>query len=80
MKLKYVNVENYGMIIFPDTDQIWHRHIGNLAAQITRNKIISAGFIEIAGSDFYCYGESESLKIQSKPKEDTECLRKMLGF
>lgn len=36
---------------------------------------LSAGFI---ASDFSCYGRSETLNEDSKPKEDTELLRKQM--
>tara|TARA_R110000744_G_scaffold170264_2_gene288422 strand:- start:21933 stop:22136 length:204 start_codon:yes stop_codon:yes gene_type:complete len=37
---------------------------------------ISAGFVD----DSKCFGESESLRLVSRPKEDTELIIKMLGI
>jgi len=48
-----------------------------MAGIVRCEKPISAGFVQNVADDLFCYGHSESLKIQSLPT-DTEKLRKAL--
>ncbi len=74
MQKKYIVIESMGehMIIF--SPGLYHSQVaGDM-------KVISAGFMDIqAGVDnrmpygirhIHCYGESESLKVGSRPQED----------
>lgn len=78
MKYKYINVENLGFIIWPDSDHVWHKHIAQACQMEEPHKIISAGFADIIGGTVRCYGKSESLGISSRP-EDSHALAYMLG-
>lgn len=48
---------------------------------LDKAQAISAGFVELdwGGPDAYCYGESETLKLKSRP-EDTLLVQKALGL
>lgn len=41
-------------------------------AHLRRGKVVSAGFVSISEGRLHCFGESESLNIKSRPKEDSE--------
>lgn len=73
MKMKYV-MTNHGPIIFPET--IEHSAFRGLHSAREERKLESAGFVH--GIDFDnadCYGESETLKMKSRP-EDTATLKR----
>ena len=63
-QLKYIRTKN-GVTIWPAMTSVWHKHM----AELTGQAIISAGFCRYTGTDFVCYGKSESLDISSKPKD-----------
>jgi hypothetical protein len=80
-KHKYVRHSALGIIVWPMTDDLWHRHVGRLMQDTAGGTLVSAGFADFNGEGGpHCYGESESLKLKSKPAEDTALLRKQLGF
>ncbi len=77
---KYVRHSELGFVLFPTQDILWHRHIGMLIKRyFSKGELVSAGFARIVGGDVICYGESESLKMKSKP-EDSDLLTKQLGL
>lgn len=40
--------------------------------RLRRGKVVSAGFVSISEGKLHCFGESESLNIKSRPKEDSD--------
>jgi hypothetical protein len=77
-KLKYINFENLGIIIFEE-----HVEHAILASKMG-DKPISAGFVSLpdkdeCGNKASCYGESVSLNIKSRPLEDTNLLQRRLN-
>jgi len=77
---KYVRHSELGFVLFPTQDTLWHKHIGVLIRQcFSKGELVSAGFARIEGGDVICYGESESLKMRSRP-EDSDLLAKQLGL
>jgi len=72
MKAKYI-VFNDGMsfLIFPET--IGHNTVAERIG-LSRNSIQGAGFVNILDNKYFCYGESTSLMIQSRRKEDSDLL------
>lgn len=74
MTKKYIVIENLGEHLIIFSPGLYHSTVaGNM-------KVISAGFMDIQfGVDnrmpygikhIHCYGESESLKVKSRPQED----------
>ena len=62
-KQKYVKLKNYDeVIIFPTI--IEHSKFRNWG-------VISAGFCHVHSDKIVCFGESVSLRIKSRPKQDT---------
>ncbi len=71
MQKKYIVVDNEQIIIF--SPGLYHSQVaGDM-------KVISAGFMDIQFGNYpigssemhiHCYGESESLKVGSRPQED----------
>ncbi len=80
MKFKYINCQLTGVILWPYTDHIWHKHVAEAAQQEERNPVVSAGFAEIGGGKVRCYGRSESLGIASEPKTDAQAIARVLGL
>lgn len=81
MKQKYVTFNTYGeeqhLIAFPNFIQ--HSVFAEKVQEASPYKPmipISAGFIV----DSKCEGTSESLRLNSRPKEDTDLLIKLLGI
>ena len=71
MKAKYIIINNrIGEIpiIFP-------LFFGHNDFNFNREKIISAGFVLINETGISCYGESDSLGIKSRGKEDGELIK-----
>ena len=48
-------------------------------ARALGGKVIGAGFCQIEGNQYICYGESTSCRIKSRLKEDAEILNRLLG-
>lgn len=80
MKFKYINCQLTGVILWPFTDHVWHKHIARAAQQEEHNPVMSAGFAEIGGGKVRCYGRSESLSIDSNPAVDAKAIASALGL
>ena len=78
MAMKYICFDN-GMfdeiVIFTDNND--HRQFA-LDKGITENNILSAGFVTYYSDGLECYGTSISLKKNSRGKEDTDLLMRMI--
>lgn len=61
-----------GFFIWPNTDSIWHQHIGEL---LGNDGILSAGFVQFNRGMPKCFGESETICLGSLP-EDSDLLAK----
>lgn len=75
---KYVVFENglQGEFLIAFTAQIEHR---DMARRFPHSKPVAAGFIRINDKgELSCHGMSESLKIGSRPAEDTALANFML--
>ena len=73
MKLKYVIIDHgYAEIpiIFPEF--LTHAEV----ATWYREKVVAGGFCYFDSEEYSCYGESISLKVQSRGKKDSEILTK----
>lgn len=74
---KYVILDGYPVIL--------HNAIFHNTIQVTDNmkspEAISAGFVgfDPEKKEFYCYGESVSLNLKSKPEEDSIKINKMFN-
>ena len=73
---KYI-VYNYQIYIFPV--HINHADFAFLNRWKLDN-IQGAGFINYGVEDFFCYGESVSMKIESRGVQDTRCAKKLFGI
>jgi hypothetical protein len=78
---KYVTFESYGdaehIIVFPDFIQ--HSDFAKHVQEASPHKPmvpISAGFV----NDAQCFGVSDSLRLNSRPKQDTDLLVKLLSI
>lgn len=70
--MKYIRFDNGDFILFSST--ISHKH----AAKISRQGVLSAGFVDIDINDkLNCYGESETLK-KTCQVEDSRMLCRQL--
>lgn len=82
--LKHKDGEEF-LITFPNHPKMVHKHMveavksirvdcgfGQWNREFRESKVVSAGFVDSSG---YCYGESMSLNIESRPDIDTELLK-----
>jgi len=71
-KQKYVRLEKYDeIIIFPTTiEHSTFRHL----------KPISAGFCHIHSEKVVCFGDSFSLKLESKEDDTAKATKQIYGF
>ena len=74
MRVKYIVTEEEKIVIFSELQQ---------HSEFSRFSPISAGFISIGldekgGLSCSCYGSSVSLKLDSRPKEDTELANRQI--
>ena len=76
MRMKYVKHKTKGFFLFPDSDSVWHSHVGEFLG--TEN-IQSAGFVRMRNGTPECYGSSESLNKSSAPS-DSEQLKTQMGI
>jgi hypothetical protein len=76
MKLKYVRHQKKGFFLFPDSDRVWHSHVGSF---LGREELVSAGFVRFKSGVPECFGASESLRLGGAP-DDTDSLRAWLGI
>lgn len=72
MFMKYIRFENDQFIIWPDTDEIWHKHMAIMGRPY--GNPISAGFVRMGKDGLVCYGVSESLNLASHP-DDSALIR-----
>ena len=75
---KYIRTAD-GFFIWPESSQIWHKHMAEWVTARTRRTVISAGFAYATSDGFTCFGESESLGIQSA-KEDSALLNRQINI
>lgn len=79
VKHKYVRHSQAGFILWPHSDDLFHKHIGDaIRRSHLEGEILSAGFAFIGANTVVCNGESESLGIKSRP-DDTAALAAQLG-
>jgi len=45
-----------------------------------RGTVLSAGFMQISNGKAHCFGESESIGIESRGSEDSKLANEMLGL
>lgn len=76
--MKYIRLSGIGFATWPETDELWHAHVGN-AARREGCEIVSAGFVAIRNGVVHCHGRSESLSIGSRPDESA-ALAQQLGL
>ena len=76
LKTKYIifDTDLLTPVVFPDT--LIHVDV----AKALGYPVISAGFCEIIGDKYECYGESVSLNVKSRYREDSEILNRMLNL
>ena len=73
-KMKYIVFDNYDPIVFPD---YWdHKETAN---RFPNKKPTSAGFVYIDSRGIHAIGRSHSLNLDSKSKEDSKILNRLLG-
>ena len=78
MELKYVRHSRIGFILWPSTEDLWHKHIAELALDHAGGEIVSTGFARLACGKAKTWGMSESLGIASMP-DDSTALAEQLG-
>lgn len=76
-KLKYINFEHIGLVIFEESVQHYNMQ------QIVGHKALSAGFCSFpnkdeCGNEAQCFGKSVSLNLSST-EEDTKRLQRRLN-
>tara|TARA_R110000772_G_C13290970_1_gene437980 strand:- start:223 stop:447 length:225 start_codon:yes stop_codon:yes gene_type:complete len=74
--MKYVRHKTKGMFIFPDSQRVWHAHVGKF---LGREGLVSAGFVRFVDGIPECYGDSESLTLGGA-EDDTQVARNMMGL
>lgn len=79
-ELKYIRHATLGFILWLNSDDLWHATVAACAQRNVPGNILSAGFASVEGGEARCWGRSESLKIDSRPKEDSVALAKQLGL
>lgn len=73
-RAKYIVLEDWTPVVFGET--LSHKHV----AKLGHGTCLGAGFCSIdADGRYHCYGNSESLQIDSRGKEDSDILNKVLG-
>lgn len=75
---KYIRTAD-GFFIWPESSQLWHKHMADWIKARTNKSVISAGFVYTDSDGFTCFGESESLGIRSA-KEDSALLNKQINI
>lgn len=79
VKHKYVRHSQAGFVLWPHSDDLHHKHIGEaMRRSYLKGDILSAGFAWIGPNTVVCEGMSESLGIKSRP-DDTRALAIQLG-
>ena len=77
MMFKYVRHEIIGFILWPFTDDLWHKHVGDLAMRRVPGKIVSAGFVSFDSGYPHCHGRSESLGIGCSANDSDDLASQM---
>lgn len=72
---KYVRTAEVGFIIWPTSDDLWHKHIHSKLRLLP----LSAGFCCYRDGAMHCYGKSESLGMSAHPG-DSRLLSQQLGM
>lgn len=58
--------------IYPFDSRIIHKDMATkIGGELGPNRVISAGFIRFEADGPVCYGKSVSLRVESRPEEDT---------
>lgn len=76
-RCKYIVVKNqHGQDeqIFTFTPQIDHISMRRAMSRLRYDEIVSAGFVD---EFMNCYGSSSTLRVSSRPEEDTKLLHKL---
>lgn len=79
MKAKYIVVKQGSFevpFVFSELSQ--HADIAFAVCGDVR-KVVGAGFCGIDQDRYFCYGESISCKVKSRPEEDAKILNRLLG-
>ncbi len=56
-----------------------YQHVMMAQLMGIQDNIVSAGFLQIGATGAKCYGESMTLKVASRPKEDSALINRMAG-
>ena len=76
-RMKYIVVEGHlcdKIYIFGESDEHW-----DIANRID-GTVLGAGFVGIDSTGLFCWGNSVSLDIKSRPEADTKLLRREFGM
>lgn len=77
---KYVRHSSLGIVLWPESDMVWHMSVGKLLDYHIGPDIVSAGFVSFdAQGRPTCHGQSDSLGLKARP-EDTSILRAQMGM
>lgn len=76
---KYVRHSALGFVLFPDSPDLWHRHVGRWLQASLRGELVSAGFVLFSAGTVRCHGRSESLDLGCQP-DDSAALAQQLGL
>jgi len=76
MTIKYVRHQKKGFFLFPDSDRVWHSHVGSFLGS---KELVSAGFVRFNSGLPECFGACESLRL-GVASDDTDSLRAWLGI
>jgi hypothetical protein len=75
-KMKYIVVDMNIPEPFVFSETVTHADV----ARAVGGTVLGAGFCQIAGDQFHCYGESISLRVKSRGDEDSNILNKRFGL
>lgn len=78
LHLKYIihNIAGYEEpVIFGEA----YQHVMMAKLLGISDNVVSAGFVQITNKGAQCYGESITLKVASRPEEDTTLVNRMAG-
>lgn len=79
-ELKYIRHKTLGFVLWPNTDDLWHATVAACVQRNVPGSIVSAGFASVENGEARCWGRSESLKLDSRPREDSIALARQLGL
>jgi hypothetical protein len=78
MKAKYIIIKQ-GNIEVPFVFSELNQHADVAYALGGVSNVVGAGFCAIDQDRYFCYGESISCKVKSRPEEDAKILNRLLG-